>query len=102
MVVSTNNPSGRTLTVTGTPERTSGGEIIRVAAAPSEPAGVAAMSDSFASSGTEAFHGFGGRHNALDQHGQEFFNWVNQENQTTTPEQVTNPDLFPDGPQAAH
>jgi len=41
---------------------------------------VAGMSDSFVSSTREAFHGFGGRHNSVDQHGQEFFNWVNQEN----------------------
>ena len=102
MVLSTNDPSGRTLTVTVSPQETASGELIRVAVSPSEAQGVAAMSDSFASSADEAFHGFGGRHDALDQHGQEFFNWVDQENETTTPEEVTNPSMYPDGPEAAY
>ena len=28
----------------------------------------------------EAFRGFGGRHNAIDQRGTEFYNWVQQQN----------------------
>ena len=40
------------------------------------------MADSFDSSAAEAFHGFGGRHNALDQHGQSFYNWVIGEHRT--------------------
>jgi len=102
LTVSTNDPSGRTLEVTITPRETQSGETIRVAAIPSEPAGVAAMSDSFASSASEAFHGFGGRHNALDQHGQEFFNWVDQENLPAEPADPASSDLYPDGPEGAY
>ncbi len=102
MTLSTNDPSGETLTVVLTPQETSAGGAIRVAATPSEPDGVAAMSDSFASTPEEAFHGFGGRHNLLDQHGQEFFNWVDQENVTTTPETPSDRDLYPDGPEGAY
>src|SRR5271165_6836227 len=102
MTLSTNDPSGETLTVVVTPQETAAGGTIRVAATPSEPAGVAAMSDSFASTPEEAFHGFGGRHNSLDQHGQEFFNWVDQENVTTTPETPADTDLYPDGPEGAY
>src|SRR5208282_3684559 len=99
---STNDPSGMQLIVTIEPQPTSNGPAIRLLATASEPSAVAAMADSFSSSGQEAFHGFGGRHNALDQHGQEFFNWVDQENVTTTPEQPSDPNLYPDGPQAAY
>ncbi len=102
LTVSTNDPSGRTLQVTLNPAQTSSGPIIRLLASPSEPAGVAAMSDSFSSTAGEAFHGFGGRHNALDQHGQEFFNWVNQENEPFEPERPDDTNLYPDGTQAAY
>ncbi len=47
LVVSTNDPSGRTLTVTIEPESLGSHAAIRVAARPSQPEGVAAMSDSF-------------------------------------------------------
>ncbi|MGO9487888.1 MAG: TIM-barrel domain-containing protein [Solirubrobacteraceae bacterium] len=97
LIVSTNDPAGRTLAVTIAPR---GSGAIEVSAVPSEPAGVAAMADSFGSSPGEAFHGFGGRHNLLDQHGQTFYNWVDQENFRAGGEQETN--LSPDGPQAAY
>lgn len=97
LVVATNDPSGRTLAVTVAPQGTA---AIRVSAAPSEPQGVAAMADSFSSSAQEAFHGFGGRHDLLDQHGQTFYNWVDQENFRSGSEQDT--DLAPDGPSAAY
>ena len=102
LTVSTNDPGGRTLQVTITPRPTQSGEAIAVTATPSEPAGVAAMSDSFASSAGEAFHGFGGRHDALDQHGREFFNWVDQENLPAEPEDPESSDLYPDGPEGAY
>ena len=98
MTLSTNDPSGRELTVSITPQQTPGGTAMRLSATPTDPSGVAAMSDSFASSPQEAFHGFGGRHNAIDQHGQEFYNWVDQENVTTTPSEPGNLQLYPDGP----
>ncbi len=102
MTVSTNDPSGRTLEVTLTPGQTAAGPTIRLSASPSDPAQVAAMSDSFSSTPGEAFHGFGGRHNALDQHGQEFFNWVDQENEQFEPEDPSDTNLYPNGPQAAY
>jgi len=95
LTVSTNDPSGRQLNVTIAPQ---GAGAIRISAAPSDPSGVAAMADSFSSPAGEAFHGFGGRHNALDQHGQDFYNWLDQENfGEGSPET-----LAPDGPQAAY
>jgi alpha-glucosidase (family GH31 glycosyl hydrolase) len=100
--LSTNDPSGMQLDVSITPQSTASGGAIRLSASPSEPAGVAAMADSFASSAGEAFHGFGGRHDALDQHGREFFNWADQENVTETPELSSEQYLYPDGPEAAY
>ncbi len=95
LTVSTDDPSGRQLIVTVAP---AGSGAIRLSAVPSDPTGVAAMADSFSSSPDEAFHGFGGRHNSLDQHGQDFYNWVDQENfGTGSPET-----LSPDGPQASY
>jgi len=99
--VSTDDPSGRTLSVTVSPQ---GEAAIRVSATPSDPSGVAAMADSFGAGAAEAFRGFGGRHNALDQRGQDFYNWVNQENvRSGSPgEGPGEANLEPDGPQAAY
>ncbi len=102
LTLSTNDPDGTRLLVTLEPQSTPNGEAVRLSAAPSGPSQVAAMSDSFESAAGEEFHGFGGRHNSLDQHGQEFFNWVDQENVTETPEQPENTFLYPDGPQASY
>ncbi len=100
LALATDDPSGRELQVTIAPD---GGGAIRVSAVPSEPAGVAAMADSFSSSAAEAFHGFGGRHNALDQHGESFYNWVEQENfGSGAQERAGETELVPDGPQAAY
>jgi len=95
LTLKTNDPSGRTLAVTIAPQ---GAGAIRLSARPSDPAGVAAMADSFSSGVGEAFHGFGGRHNALDQHGQDFYNWLDQENVGGGSPET----LQPDGPQAAY
>src|SRR5271165_5952306 len=97
LTLSTNDPSGRELDVTVAPQDSS---AIRVSAAPSDAEGVAAMADSFSSPAGEAFHGFGGRHNALDQHGQDFYDWIDQENIGTGG--VDETELSPDGPQAAY
>lgn len=100
LILSTDDPSGRKLTVDVIPQ---GGAAIRVSARPSDATGVAAMSDSFQSVAGEAFHGFGGRHNALDQHGQSFVNWVDQENVGTPESELAGPtNLYPNGPQAAY
>ncbi len=53
---------------------------ISLSAEPRPATGVAAMSDSFTSPAGEAFRGFGGRHNGIDQRGEEFLNWTQQEN----------------------
>jgi sulfoquinovosidase len=71
---------------------------------------VATMADSFVSSRAEAFRGFGGRHNSLDQHGGEFYNWLEQENvDSGSPTGLSAPaapatdrSMFPNGPQAAY
>jgi len=100
LTVSTDDPSGRRLGVTVVPD---GSGAIRVTATVSDPAGVVAMADSFSSSPEEAFHGFGGRHNALDQHGQDFYNWVDQENFGEGPqEQPGETNLVPNGPQGTY
>ena len=61
------------------------------------------MSDSFDSPAGEAFYGFGGRHNALNQRGNVLADWVSEENVPNvpapgSPAQV----LFPNGPTAAY
>jgi hypothetical protein len=66
LTLSTTDPTGRVLHVDVAPDGTAG---LRITAKPSPSAGVAMMSDAFASNGKEAFRGFGGLHNALDQHG---------------------------------
>jgi alpha-glucosidase len=108
LTVSTNDPTGRTLMVTVSEGKQP--DAIEVHATPNSTTGVAAMADSFASSSTEAFHGFGGRHNSLDQRGQDFLNWIEQENVSSgSASSLTAPIapggqsfLFPNGPEAAY
>ena len=106
--LSTNDPSGRRLIVTVLPGF---GPTIRVVVRPTSPDGIVTMSDSFASAPGEAFRGFGGRHNSLDQRGNDFFNWVEQQNvgsgpfdPAVTPAPGTGGEtyLFPNGPTAAY
>jgi alpha-glucosidase (family GH31 glycosyl hydrolase) len=107
LVLSTDDPTGRKLIVTIAPGPMG---TIRVIATPSPSAGVAIISDSFASGPTEQFHGFGGRHNAINQHGNDFYSWIEEENSSGFPD--TQPIenaaagqpgyLFPDGPEAAY
>jgi alpha-glucosidase (family GH31 glycosyl hydrolase) len=98
LTVSTSDPSGRTLHVEIGP---AGGDLIRVTATAHPASGVALLSDSFSSSRTEAFYGFGGRHNALDQHGNALSSFVLKENlpglgAPGSPAGI----LFPNGPAA--
>lgn len=100
LTLSTNDPSGRTLRVDIRPAN---GNLIHVSVTPQPAAGVVMMSDSFDSPPGEAFYGFGGRHNALNQHGNALVNWVSEENvpglgQPGTPSGV----LYPNGPTAAY
>lgn len=78
LVVSTSDPSGRRLIVDVRPGPEPG--TLALSARPNDPAGVAAIGDSFASPPGAAFRGFGGRHDSLDQAGSEFYNWTQQEN----------------------
>jgi sulfoquinovosidase len=76
--VETTDPS-RALDVLVEPDGTG---AIRVRASFTGPAGstgVAAIGDAFESRPGEAFHGFGGRRNAIDQRGQDFYNWIEEE-----------------------
>ncbi len=108
LTLSTNDPSGRRLQVAVSPAGPN--DAIAVAVSPSSSANVATMSDSFSSTAGEAFHGFGGRHNSLDEHGSEFYNWLEQENFSSGSAQaLTSPTspggdtyMFPNGPEAAY
>jgi alpha-glucosidase len=108
LTLSTNDPTHRRLIVTVAPAGVPDGLSVGVRPTPS--AGVAAMADSFRSPAGEAFHGFGGRHNSLDQRGSEFYNWLQQENfssgsssgLTPTPNPGEDRYMFPNGPEAAY
>ncbi len=107
LTLSTNDPTGRKLVLTVAP---GAGDQLNVSALPEPATGVAAMSDSFRSPRGEAFYGFGGRHNSLDQHGSEFYNWLQQENVSSGSASgitaVSSPGgdryMFPNGPEAAY
>lgn len=73
--VATDDPSGRRAVVDVRPDR---GPSLRTQVRLVPATGVAFVGAGFASPGTEAFHGFGGRRNAIDQSGQTFFNWIDQ------------------------
>jgi alpha-glucosidase (family GH31 glycosyl hydrolase) len=108
LIVATSDPAGRRLIVQVRPGPEAG--TIALSARPDDPAGVAAIADSFSAPAGEAFRGFGGRHNSLDQSGTEFYNWTQQENLSSpglggpTPPGVPNPGkyLFPNGEHAAY
>ncbi len=77
LVLSTNDPTGRRLVVTVS---SMGRDAIHVVALARPARGVTEIGDSFASSAGEGFFGFGGRHNAVDQHGEVFSSFVAEEN----------------------
>ena len=99
--VSTNDPSGRRLIVTLRPQ---GRRAIRVSVRPTPSDGVAVVADSFAAGRREAFHGFGGRHNELDERGHALESFVNQSNVSATPPAGPPDDryLSPNGPTGAY
>lgn len=103
--VATSDPGRRYEEVTIEPEpRGVIGVFARVL--PSE--GVAGLADSFVAGTREAFHGFGGRHNSIDQRGNQFYNWLQQENLSsgsTSSLTALSPGhdyLFPNGQAAAY
>jgi alpha-glucosidase len=108
LTLSTDDPSGRTLVVEVAP---AGNGLIDVSARAEPENGVAMLSDAFTSSPTEAFYGFGGRHNALDQHGRALSSWTSEENLSGPFGDSTgslgisgagSTELFPNGPTAAY
>lgn len=68
---------GREVVVTIAPD---GPGRIGVSALVTPDTGVEAFAASFEAPEGERYHGFGGRHNALDQRGRSFLNWTQQEN----------------------
>lgn len=107
LTLSTDDPTGRKLIVRLTPGLA---DALRVSVRLSPSRGVAAIADSFFSPAREAFHGFGGRHNSLNQHGSEFYNWLEQENVGSSSHdglgEPADPAhdryLYPNGPDAAY
>jgi len=102
MTLATTDPSGRRLLVSVRPI---GSAAVRVSALASPAAGVAELGDSFSSGADEGFFGFGGRHNALDQRGNTFSSFVEEENIGNPETQPPTPGathLFPNGPEGAY
>lgn len=101
LVLSTTDPSGRRMILTVTPDQAG---TFRVSAQPIPSHGVIGIADSFTSVRQEAFHGFGGVHDGLDQHGRDFYSRVEEEN--ADPQEFGGPPsesgLFPSGPLAAY
>ncbi|MDP9116403.1 MAG: hypothetical protein M3O28_03905, partial [Actinomycetota bacterium] len=109
MVVGTDDPSGRTIRVDLTRDRVSG--AVDFSAALSSATGVVSLSTSFRSGADEAFHGLGGRHDGVDQHGQQLTRWTQEEDQSPGPLSGLvgllpgtggQYYLFPNGPTAAY
>lgn len=73
--VATDDPSGRTAIVEVRPDR---GNAVRTRVRFRPSTGIAFVGAGFTSGPDEAFHGFGGRRNAIDQAGESFFNWIEQ------------------------
>jgi alpha-glucosidase len=90
LTLATDDPSGRTLELKllANPGR------LTVAVTPSSTKGIVAMGNSFVSTSSEHFAGFGGVHSGLDQHGARFANWVEEENFDSGPLQPLTSILF--------
>ena len=103
LTMSTDDPTGRRLVVTIRPQ---GRRALRVSARPTRPAGVSVVAANFRSPPHEAFRGFGGRHNSLDQRGWELDSFLNQTNLSApAPPGAPGPPglyMFPNGPTGAY
>lgn len=73
--VATDDPTGRTAIVDVRPDL---GDSVRTRVRFEPATGIALVGASFLSGPDEAFHGFGGRRNAVDQAGESFFNFIDQ------------------------
>lgn len=104
--VATSDPSGRTATVQVQSDE-NGTFAVSVRLDPVNE-DVPLMVAAFAGTPGEAFHGFGGRRNLINQRGQDFINWAEEFSQT--PDFATGPGnpvfednfQFPTGPQGAY
>lgn len=110
LTLSTDDPTGRQIELRLQPDA-SGAIGFQLQALVRPALGVSMMSASFDSPAEERFHGFGGRHNAIDQRGHRVVNWLQQSNFSAGPLQpgvdvlpgTGGPDyLFPNGPGAAY
>lgn len=77
LTIATNDPQGRVITARIL-EDTAEGFNVAVSVSPSE--GVAFVADSFVLKADESFHGFGGRHNAVNQRGNSLTNFIQAQN----------------------
>lgn len=75
--LSTNDPSGRTVTARVQAD-VAGSFRIQAQVLPND--GVVFVADSFDIQPDESFHGFGGRHNAIDQRGHSLTNFIQAQN----------------------
>ncbi|MCW2990808.1 MAG: glycoside hydrolase family 31 [Solirubrobacterales bacterium] len=102
MTLETTDPTGRTLTMKVAPR---GRDGLRVSV---RGDGIGALAASFATPAGEAFRGFGGRHDSLDQRGSEFYDWLQQENISSgsadglTQQTDGETYMFPNGEHAAY
>lgn len=77
LTISTNDPTGRTIVARIVPD-VAGGFAVGVKVEPAQ--GVAFVADSFVLKADESFHGFGGRHNAVNQRGKSLTNFIQAQN----------------------
>jgi alpha-glucosidase (family GH31 glycosyl hydrolase) len=103
LTLTTDDPSGRKLIDTIT---SAGRGLVKVSVAPHPAKGVVMMTDAFSSSPHEAFYGFGGRHNAINQRGNALASFVEEENMPPFKgvARAGSPasKLFPNGPPATY
>lgn len=107
LTVATNDPTGRVIDVAINPAENNSFEV-RIAVVPAQ--GVVMVADSFVLRDEESFHGFGGRHNAVNQRGNLLTNFIQAQNIGAGPlAPVANLAsgqgqryMFPSGPDAAY
>lgn len=107
LTIATNDPTGRVIDVEVMPSDNNSFEV-RMAVSPAQ--GVVMVADSFVLGQDESFHGFGGRHNAVNQRGNLLTNFIQAQNIGAGPlAPVANLAsgqgdgyMFPSGPDAAY
>jgi sulfoquinovosidase len=77
LTIGTNDPTGRVIEVAINPADNNSFEV-RMAVSPAQ--GVVMVADSFVLGAEESFHGFGGRHNAVNQRGNLLTNFIQAQN----------------------